>query len=575
MFSNKLGKYYNGSIVLACLFAALYFQVAWRYPLIDGFPLVERMLDSQFNPKDFFTNTFSDYSPRLYIATFFLTGSQLFSVDYTEFVAVANIIRIFVTFIALYYLYLGWSKDYKVSLVALYLSAISFLSMPKMVAWWPLTYDITGSSLAACFLMIAWSLVVYRRLFIAYIAIALAILIHPVVGVHGLIIAGLIFYAANGVDGLAGEFKKLSTYVAIALVIGVFLANYIPYANSLDGFKLPSDRFVEINALFKHAHHYLPTHFDWQNWLAFALFSVFFGYMWIKVKDRITVNKTISTMVVYSVLMMILGWVFVELFPIRAAVTFIPYRAFPILIPVFILVTAIFCVERLKNGDYISVVLIHFIFIPFKKIGLTWKLFPDFHSAFLPTLVMLLAFGFILINDKNNKSLETINNWLSFFISRFFYKTVFSVLSVLVVFSIIRFEFNIPSLSTQPGIYSWLNANATNDDVIVAELNAANNQKIRLLSKRAVVVSKDFPFLEKYYEEWYERYVDVYIDQKKARGNVDNKSADELNKLLDKYGATILLRTKALENASHFSLLGTVGGEKATVLVYKNKSLIR
>ncbi len=568
--------FYKFSVVLLCLFAALYYQVAWQYPLIDGFPLVEKMLDPQFNTSDFYTNTFADYSPRYYIANFFVIGSDVFGVHYTDFVAVANIIRIFVAFYALFYLFLGLTKDYKVSLVALYLSSLSFLAVPKMVAWWPLTYDITGSSLAATLLMIAWALIVYNRLLLAYVAISLAVLFHPVVGVHGLIVGGLLFYSSNGWQGIAGEFKKYSAYVGGVLILLAFLANFVPYVQSLDGFSLDSERFIAINAYFKHSHHFIPSHFGWEKWLSFSMFFLFFVYMLYKMRERVKNLNFIKVIVIYSFIMMILGWVFIELLPTRAAVTFIPYRAYSIFIPVYVLVAALFMVERYKQGDYIAFLLMHLLFLPYNSVGLTWYIFPGYHELMLPTVMLVFVFMYMVFVNKNISVVKIINNGLGrVFKAENFYKLI-AVMSVLIVlFAGFRFSIKIPDLNNSPEIYRWLNQNISEKDLIVAELNAANNQKIRLISRRAPVISKDFPFLEKYFEEWYQRFTDVYVHQDTAVGHIDSRSASDLNELLDKYGAVVLLRTKPLDVNEYFVLIDEVKGEKANALIYKNKSLVK
>lgn len=576
MHTSNTDFFYKLSVVLLCLFAALYYQVAWQYPVIDGFPLVERILDPQFNTFDFYTNTFADYSPRLYIANFFVMGSVLFDVHYTEFVAVANIVRIFVTFYALFYLFLGLTKDYKVSLVALYLSSLSFLAVPAMVAWWPLTYDITGSSLAATLLIMAWAYIVYNRLLLAYVAISLAVFFHPVVGVHGLIVGGLLFYSSNGWQGIVAEFKKYAAYVGGVLILIAFLANFVPYVQSLNGFSLDSERFIAINAYFKHSHHFIPSHFGWEKWLSFSMFFLFFVYMLYKMRERVKDLNFIKVIVIYSFLMMLLGWVFIELIPTRAAVTFIPYRAYSIFIPVYVAVAALFMIEKYKQGDYLAFLLMHLLFIPYNSVGLTWYIFPGYHELMLPTVMLVFVFTYIALIGDDLSVVKKLNNRIGKVLKpESFYKLI-AVMSVLIVlFAGFRFSIKIPDLNNSPEIYRWLNQNISDKDLIVAELNAANNQKIRLISRRAPVISKDFPFLEKYYEEWYQRYTDVYVHQDTAVGHIDSQSAVDLNKLLDKYSTAVLLRTKPLEVNEYFVLVDEVQGEKANAFIYKNKSLVK
>lgn len=576
MQNNKTDIYYTLSIFLICLFAALYFQAAWQYPIIDGFPLAERLLDSKFNPHDFFTNTFNDFSPRHYTANFYIMGANLFGVHYTEFVGITNIIRIFITYIALYFLYLGLLKDKTISLIALYLSSLSFLSIPKMLAWWPLVYDMTGSGMAALFLMIAWALVAYNYLFLSYLAIALALIFHPVVGVQGFIIAALIYFSKADTEDILTKLKMPATYIGALIILSALLANYLPYLKALDGFRLEDSRFIEIMVNIRHAHHYLPSSFHWETWLSFSIFSVSFVYMWTQLKNEFFDRKFSLIIIIYSVVMMLIGWIFVEVFPLRAIATFIPFRSFPILIPIYVMVAACFVYSKYKKGDYFSFLLLHLPFLPYKSVGLTWFFFPSMHDLVLPTLIQFLVFSSIILTDKKPVLTQLINQKFGLiFNAVHFNKLVMSGGLLMVAFAVFRFSLAIPTLENSAEIYRWINKNVAESDTIVAELYAANNQKIRLISKRPLVASKDFPFLEKYYEEWYQRYSDVYKEQNHSRGYIDKRSAEELNALMDKYQSRFLIRAKALEKNTFFTLLKKVKGEEKKALIYKNNSFLR
>jgi len=558
------------SVIAFSIFSALYFQIAWQYPVIDGFPLAERLLDSNYLPNDFYTNTFDDYSPRMIVANFYVLGSRFFNVHYTEFVAVANILRIFVTFIALYYLYLGLIKNRLISLIALSISSVSFLFVPQMPAWWPLVYDLTGASMAEMALMIAWASIVFGRLFVAYIAIAVALLFHPLAGIHGFIIGLLLLYSQRGFLGVKQELVKPYTYVGGLLMTSTFLLNYIPYLNSLNGFKLDDDVFVNIIVNFRHPHHYLPTHFDWQAWLSFSIFVLFFIYMWWKIKYKMNNNRVVAVIFSYAIMLMLLGWLFVEVFPTRLGASLIPFRGFPILIPIFVLVTASYMYDKIINKEYVSFILLLLPFIPYNSVGLTWFIFPGYHELMLPSVIVVIVFLFVVLFDFNDSLMLRANEFFEPLLAKdniYKYISLFSI--IVVLFALIKIDIFIPSLKNSPNIYAWLSTNATVDDIIVSELNAGNNQKIRLISKKSVVVSKDFPFLEKYYIEWYERYSDVYFNLKKSRGYVDSSTAQKLHTVMSKYQATLLLRTKKINDVNLFTLIGEADGEKAKVYIYR------
>ena len=139
--------------------------------------------------------------------------------------------------------------------------------------------------------------------------------------------------------------------------------------------------------------------------------------------------------------------------------------------------------------------------------------------------------------------------------------------------SIYKMNINIPDINKEPAVYQWLIDNTDEKTIVMAELNGANNQKIRLLSNRAVVISKDFPFNEKYYEEWYSRYQSIYVDRENARGNIDKLSANEIVNLMTLYDSNILIRTKLIKPNPSFELIGEPQGEKGPAYIYQFKKL--
>ncbi len=40
-------------LIALIIFMGLFYQEAWQYPVIDSFPLIERLLDPSFLPMDF------------------------------------------------------------------------------------------------------------------------------------------------------------------------------------------------------------------------------------------------------------------------------------------------------------------------------------------------------------------------------------------------------------------------------------------------------------------------------------------------------------------------------------------
>ena len=129
-------------------------------------------------------------------------------------------------------------------------------------------------------------------------------------------------------------------------------------------------------------------------------------------------------------------------------------------------------------------------------------------------------------------------------------------------------------MNNQNYIYSWINNNTAENDIILAERNIERgiNQKIRLLSKRAVVVDYEFPFLQKHYLEWYNRFIDIYKSPNQSNGYVDSLTNDELFFLSNKYSIDKIIRTNELSSDERFKLIKILNNTSPKkVYVYSTK----
>lgn len=208
LFSDKWSL---ASFILLLAFMGLFYQVAWQYPVIDSFPLIERLIDPNYLPNDFFTNTFKEFSPRLVSAKIIVWLSQVLNIEYQYVVAYGNIIRIWLYGLGLYLFFLNLAGR-SVALIAFSFSALSFLSMPFLPAWWPITYDLTSSNIALIFAMYAWVYALKEKVHTSLFLLTLTVLIHPVVGVQALIISIILFLVNNPWTAFIRLFKTLSLY---------------------------------------------------------------------------------------------------------------------------------------------------------------------------------------------------------------------------------------------------------------------------------------------------------------------------------------------------------------------------
>jgi hypothetical protein len=553
---------------LLLLFMGLFFQSAWQYPVVDSFPLIERLLDPTFLTNDFYTNTFSQFSPRLVTAKIIIWCANITDQDYTDIVAVANIIRIWLYGIGLYFLFLALS-DKKTALIAFSFSALSFLSMPFLPAWWPVTFDFTSSNIALVTAMFAWVYAVKAKVHTSFVLLTITACLHPVVGLHSMFIAILIYISIHGWKSLINLLGSISIYPFAIAFAAVILFNYFSYEQVLS-----KARFIEINAQYRHAHHFIFSHMDIQKWISTLLMCSICIAIFLWLKSRNEQDKLTVPVLIYSATMILLGLFFTDLYPTRFMVSFIPMRAFPILVPIIILAIAKLAIYEWKELNFINFYLLFLPFLPYSQVGLTWYIFPDSHELILPLLITLAVCLIIVFNHLGWLRYSAINKFIgSTFKQSSLGIFILPIALAALVLAIIKFEINIPTLDSSPEIYSWVNVNVPKNDVIITELNAADNQKLRLLARRAVVVSKDFPFNELFFEDWYQKYSDIYIDRDNARGRIDALDTASLNLLLDKYQVQILIRSQPLQSNKEFELLTKVSGEKGLAYVYKNKSV--
>ncbi len=572
MISRMFGGPWNFMVFsLMLIFMGLFYQVAWQYPVIDSFPLIERLLDPNYLSQDFYTNTFSEFSPRLMVSKAIASISTVTGIDYQIIIAYSNIVRIWLYGFGLYLLFLSLT-DHITALTAFTLSALSFLSMPMLPAWWPVTYDLTSSNIALVAAMYAWVYSIKGQVKIAFIFLSLTVFIHPVVGIHAFLISILLFITLYRWQGFIDLFKQLSVYPFAALYAAAFLFNYLSYQQVL-----PDQDFVAINGHFRHGHHFLFSHMEIEKWLSTLLMTglAITACLVLKKPSSKTVTSISLVVITYSIILILLSYIFADLYPTRTMTSLIPMRAFPIIVPIIVLTIARLAVWYWQQGRIINYLLLFLPFLPYNQVGLSWFLLPNQHEAVLAIIITLIVLVALIIDQYSHYNFSHLNTLLLNSLPNIQYSTCLLPIALCaVILALVKFEIEIPTLKNSKEIYQWLTVNTKADEVVVSELNAANNQKIRLIARRAVAVSKDFPFNEKFYQQWYQRYSEVYIHKDKARGRIDALSADELNLLLDKYRTKILIRTKKLNSNQHFSYIGEVQGEESTAYIYRNKLMV-
>lgn len=245
-------------------------------------------------------------------------------------------------------------------------------------------------------------------------------------------------------------FQLLKTFVLGLLVT---LATYILFIRYSHSFVLPDQDFIQILAYFRHPHHYIPSLFPPKDYIITFLMlgTLSASLVYFSRYDKKTVlTKYFVTTVLLSLVVLVAGYLFVEVFPLRIVVSLQTFRITFLLRWIFVVVTpmaaAIFFSQRLEN-----------------KRGNT-----------------LIA----------------------------------SIVCIFVVTTLLRGHNSIVSpqitMATphQTRLYEYL-AHETPQDAIF--LTPHNFGDMRIIPRRAIVVdTKAFPFNDSYMQEWYERVKNIY-----------------------------------------------------------------
>lgn len=567
---NQSNFIFNLAVILIGIFSMYFYQVAWGWPVVDSYPQIERLLNSDYLKNDFFANTFEDFSPRLYAAYFYIFGSELFNIDYTIFIGYLNMLRIFLLTISVYVFLKVLSENKYIALIGTFLGAVSFYSIPKMVAWFFSTSVFSTAEFSLVFILFGLSLFYQSRISLGLLLFSISMILHPVLTVHGLCFIGILYVARYGVKSLKSV-VNIWTILSSFLLVITFLLSYIPYKESLgETADLSNKEFTYIIGELRHPHHYIPSMFGIETWLIFIMYLLILIYIAYVMRQQLPkyIYCFLKLYTVFLGLVMVGGYLFVEIIPVKTIVTLIPYRSLVFFTLVYLLIFSHYLYYKYKNKDYLSFLLLHIPFIPILTADIK-----------ISTILMLVVMSYSIISDilfiKKIRLRLSIGEYL---FKRINLKSFYLILVTLLIagsyFALGRsISFNIPDINEPENkIYLWIKENTPEDSVILSEINVDYlvNQKIRLVSRRAVPVSKDFPFNEKYYKEWSERFVDFYGGVYDNAGYVNNLSVQELNQLSKSYHLDFILRTKKLQNNEHFMLLNEVHMASKKVYIYSH-----
>jgi hypothetical protein len=308
----------------------------WSYTFgtgnhIEQLPIVMRAMDSAFLSNDFFTNASTMFGPRLYFARLIagLAGLAPLHTIYLGLTILSNILIALVTAF--------FARDqFDDSDKAAFLSAAVVMSLKTF--WLGSTNTVFRTYLEPLLLIsplllgAIWA-GLRRRPLLAALLSGIASLVHSLVGLEtGALILGALVVQIISQRNLKTTFNSQRRYLYTLAAGGMLFSGFaalslVPYF-SAD--RIEPAQFVQIMAVFRHPHHYLPSTFGMEQYAQAAAYllaagiALHFGQpVFLRLRSGTRVQIILY---VFLTLLCIGGYLFVEVFPVRLWATAQTFR---------------------------------------------------------------------------------------------------------------------------------------------------------------------------------------------------------------------------------------------------------
>lgn len=531
--------------VLFCVLAGLLATFTTGYHFgnnnqIDHLPITLRVLDADYLVNDSFINANQEVGPRYYYARLLAALSSIMPLHYVFLVltVAAKSMLALVTYYVAGCLHRG-SALASVLAVALVLCIDSFtLGGAAQLAEPQLQPAMLVRALALLSLWMALS----NRVFVATVLAMIAIPIHPLVGLEtagiGLLAhtAYLLLPLPSHSEGFRARLPGLIATAVCGVTLLVFV--FWVFGGVLEQ-SLSTTEFVTIVCESRSPHHYLPSTFSKRNYFLTACFLAATAFAW-KLWKRDADDQPLATKILFTnlvvIALLVVGYVFVEIFPVRVVVTAQTFRMlyitkwFGFLLFAGAAAKAItrerdtlpgWCI-LLASGPYqplsaLIAILVEGIHDRFRAAsGSLW-----FHLLAGVALLQIGAFG---ANGRweelqGMSVLVALGAWYVFVPNPQLRRWA-SVLPVGAVVGLLVMGISIPRISDPQITLDQLNdpvrhvakfarENTPPDDLFIVPPRVGN---FRVLAKRALLVQhKSVPFSDSSLAEWYQRIRDCYL----------------------------------------------------------------
>ena len=434
---------------------------------IEQLPIILRKINDSYLINDFFVNSTSGFGPRYYYSVSIAFLIRFISLP-TLFFSLTLISNTFVAFITIlvtkHFYENNTTISYIASILVMFVSTVGLGSDEIMYA-----NALLPDRIAFPLIMLSFLLLIRKQIIASVIIAGIASLFHILIGLG----YGGIFILAYLINSILDKnFKNnikpilLSSFILLAFS----LITFIPYFLTAT-IKIHETEFNSIYAYFRHPHHCKPGYFI--SFIDIIKIIILFGLAVISTTwDRYTysLNFIIIVSIIIS-LLLILGYVFVEIEPTRFFVTLQTFRYLNIL-------------------KWLSLILISGLIIRFfEKFYLFDRLFTSFYKLKPIYYILFISFSvFIAIKVAFKPKLEFATDFNSKYFNPKF------TLS----------DYN----NDETDIANFIKEN-TNKNALF--LTPPNFGKLRFFAKRAIVIDfKAFPFSDIAMKEWKNRIDNCY-----------------------------------------------------------------
>ncbi|MBN1250558.1 MAG: hypothetical protein JXR51_05235 [Bacteroidales bacterium] len=491
---------------------------------IEQLPIILRKINSGYLTNDFFVNSTSGFGPRYYYTIFIAFFGRFLSLPIIFFslTLISNIAVSLITISVSNVYFVDYKPiAYLAAILVMFVSTFSLGSDEIMSA-----NALLPDRIAFPLIMLSFLFLIKNKIIEASFIAGIASIFHVLIGLG----YGSIFILSYIIINFS-EKINIRNYIKpvffSALILFIFsLLTIIPEFISAKQ-KISDVEFISIIANFRHPHHYIPSHFF--SFLDIIKATFFFvlaslSIIWIENKYPL---KHILIISISILILLISGYVFVEIYPSRLFITLQTFRYLNILKWLSLIFISGFLFKFFRRFNILNTISI--IFYRFKIIF--YILFISI--SFLISLKIVYKLKFDFNSDFNNKYFNP-----KFSLSDYF--------------------------DDETKIFEFIIKNTDKNDIF---LSPPNFGKLRIFAQRAVIVDfKAFPFSDLAMKEWKNRIDNCY-------GKTNKSGFEALTDLENNYKNINTEKIKKLEKKYNFKYIILFSETKTELpVLYKNKT---